>query len=117
MDRDDRVLPVQLAGQHRADLGRLNVAAVRIDAALEVGHHVLALPGPLEEHLEVVRLAAQRRRERAIVFEPAPTLLGLLGVGGIFPEIRRGDRRFDFRQFALQAGLVKAPSATQWRVP
>ena len=74
MNRDDRVLPIELAREHRPDLAGLDVAAVRLEAALEIGGDVLALARPVDEHAEIVALLAQRFGERAVVFEPTAAL-------------------------------------------
>jgi hypothetical protein len=103
MDRDDGVLLVHLAAEHRADFTRLDVAAERFQAALEVARDVLALAGPVDEDAEVVRLPAQRLGQRAVVLEPAPPLQQLLRGRRVLPEFGMRDLGFDLAQFALQA--------------
>jgi hypothetical protein len=115
MDRDDGVLLVHLAAEHRADFTRLDVTAERFQAALEVARDVLALAGPVDEDAEVVRLPAQRLGQRAVVLDLAAALQDLLRVGLVLPEIRRRDGRLDLGQLALQPRFVKAPSADQRR--
>jgi hypothetical protein len=115
MDRDDRVLAIELAREHRADLGRLDVALVDVDAGLQIAQHVLALPRPIEEDRQVVGLLAQRLGQRAVVLDLAAALQDLLRVGLVLPEIRRRDGRLDLGQLALQPRFVKAPSADQRR--
>jgi hypothetical protein len=111
MDRDDRVLAIHLARQHRADLCGLDVALVGFEAFRQVGGHVLALTRPVDQHVDVVGLAAQRGRERAIFFEPSPALKDLLRPSLVLPEIRGGGLRFEVVQFTFEAGFVKDPSA------
>jgi hypothetical protein len=117
MDRDDRVLAIHLARQHRADFGSLDVTSVALESSLEVGNDVLALLGPIEQHMKIVRLFAKRLGDGPVVFEPAAALLSFLCVRGVLPEVGRGDRGFDFGQFALKAGFVKAPSEGRSRGP
>jgi hypothetical protein len=95
----------------------LDVSAIALESTLEIGHDVFALPRPLEQHMEIVGLLAQRFGQGAVVFEPAPALLRFLRVRRVFPEVRRRDRGFDFRQLAVQASFVKAPSAGRWLGP
>jgi len=108
---DDRVLAVELAAEHRADFGRLDVAAIGLDTPLEIGEHILALLRPIDENLQVLGLAAERFGEGEIVLETAPPLLCFLGVRGILPEVRSRSGGLDLGQFALDSGFVKAPSA------
>ena len=100
MDRDDGVLAIELAGEHRANLAGLHVARKRLEAARQIGDDVLALPGPVEEHAEVVGLLPQRHGQRPVVFEPAPPLQHFLRGGLVLPEIGRGDLRFELGQLA-----------------
>jgi hypothetical protein len=74
VNRDDRVLPIQLARQHRPDFAVLDVFAERVERAIEIGRDVLALSRPVDEHAEILSLAAERGREVAVVFEPAAAL-------------------------------------------
>jgi hypothetical protein len=111
MDGDDRVLAVELAAEHRPDLGGLDVPAVGLDAPLQIGQHVFALLRPVDENLQVLGLTPKRFGKRAIVFEAAPALLGFLSVRGVLPEVRSRNGGLDLCQLALDAGFVKAPSA------
>jgi hypothetical protein len=56
MNRDNRVLLVELAGQHRPNLGRLHVARVAFQRGPEIGRHVFAVLGPIEQHGQVIGL-------------------------------------------------------------
>jgi hypothetical protein len=103
MDRDDGVLPIHLAAEHRSDLTGLNVAAERLEAALEIARDVLALPRPIDKHTQVVELTTQRLGQRAVVFEPAAALQQLLCGRRILPELGVRDLGLDLAQFALQA--------------
>jgi hypothetical protein len=111
VNRYDRILPIELPREHRPNLGGLNVALERGEALLEIGRHVFALPGPVDEHDEIVCLSPQRRGERLVVLEPAPALLNSLRGGLILPEVWRGGLRVELAQLAIEPGLVKAPSA------
>jgi len=93
MDGHDRVLAIEVARQHRAHLGGLHVAAVRLERAAELGGDVLALLGPVGEDGDVVRLFAQRRREVAVAFDAATALQDLLRGGLVLPEVRRRSLR------------------------
>jgi hypothetical protein len=115
MDRDDRVLAIEVAGEHRPDFAGLYVGGVRAKAALEIAEHVLPLPGPVEQDHQIVGLAPERVGQAQVILDAAPALRGLLGQRLILPEIRRGGRRLDFAQFALQSRIVKVPSAEQRR--
>jgi hypothetical protein len=111
MDRDDRVLAIHLAREHRPDLGGLDVALIGVEALREIGGDVFALAGPVNQHADVVGLAAERRGKRTIFLEPATALKNLLRPVLVFPEIRRRGLGFDLAQFTFEAGFVKGPSA------
>jgi hypothetical protein len=115
MDRDNRVLPVHLAGEHRPDLGGLDVAFVGFKRLAEVGFDVLALTSPVDEDGEVVGLPAERPGQGPLVFEPPSALQDLLRGRLILPEVARGDLFLDFGQVALETSFVKAPSGGWWR--
>jgi hypothetical protein len=60
-------------------------------------------------------LLANGFRQRALIFEAPAPLQDLLRGGLILPEIRSSRLGFDLRQFAREAGFVKAPSANRPR--
>ncbi len=91
MDGDDRVLLVELAGQHGPDLRGLNVARVSLQGGAEIGRNVLALLRPVEEHGQIVGLFAQGFGEQPLVVQPPPALQRLLRCRLVLPEIGRGD--------------------------
>jgi hypothetical protein len=66
-----------------------------VGPALQVGTDVFPALGPFNEHGEIVHAAAQRITQRKVVFDPAPTLHHLLGVGLIVPEARAGGDLLD----------------------
>jgi hypothetical protein len=88
VDGDNGVLPVEFAGEHRADFGRIDVARELIEPAREVAGDILALLHPVDENREVVRLSAQGVRERLVAFEAATALQDGLGFLLVFPEVR-----------------------------
>jgi hypothetical protein len=116
MNRDDGVLAIEFTTEHRPDLAGLNVAGVDLEAALEIGVHVLALTRPFEQHAQIVGLAAQGVGQRAVILQPAPPLLDLLRGGLVLPEVRFADALLDFLQFVGRAGGVKDSSADRPRV-
>jgi hypothetical protein len=89
MNRDDRVLAIELARKHRANLGGLDVAGVALERPVEIHRDVLALPRPVGEDAEVVGLAAKRLGERAVALDALAALQNPLRAGLILPEIRR----------------------------
>jgi hypothetical protein len=115
VDGHDRVLAVELAREHRADLARLHVALERLQPFSQVGFDVLALPRPVDQDGQVVGLAAQRRRQRAIVFEAPAALQQLLRRSLVLPEVRSGDLRLDVLDLARQPRVVKGPSGDEER--
>jgi hypothetical protein len=102
---------IQLAGQHRPNLGRLDVTRVRFERDGELALDRFALLRPVEEHGQIVSLLADRGGQRPILFEAAPPLQNLLRGALILPEVWRRRLRFDLGQFAREAGFVKVPSA------
>jgi hypothetical protein len=115
MDSDNRVLAIELAGEHRPNLACLQIAIELLDALLEIPGDILALLGPVDQHREIVDVAAKPRRQRFVVFDAAAALEDLLRARLVLPEIRLRRLVLDLRQLALQASFVKAPSAARWR--
>jgi hypothetical protein len=111
MDGDDRVLPVQLAGEHRPGFTGLHVLRVGVEAAIEIGRDVFPVARPADQHAEVVALAAERFGERAVVLEAAAPLEDLLRGRLVLPEVRAGELAFEIAELPRQAGFVKDPSA------
>ena len=112
MDGDDRVLLVELAGQHRPDLRGLNVARVSLQRGAEVGGHVLALLGPVDEHGQIVGLFAERLGEAALVFETASALQRLLRCRLVLPEIGQWRPGIRGRSAHERGGLRQRPLRT-----
>ena len=83
--------------------------AVRLEPARELVGDVFSLPGPVDEHAEIVRLLPQRFGERLVVLKPAAPLQSFLGGGLIFPEIGRGDARLRARSALCRGGLRQSP--------
>jgi hypothetical protein len=116
VDRDDRVLLVEVAREHRANLGDLDVARVGAEGTRQIVGDVLALQRPFEQDLDVIGVLAQRNRQVAVAFEATPPLQRLLRVGLVLPEIWCGALGFELGQLTVQAGFVKAPSWRRRRV-
>jgi hypothetical protein len=110
MDRKNRVLAVEIARQHRANLGRLDVTRERLQAAGQLVPDLLALSRPVEQDGQIVPLLAQRFGQRLVILKPAPFLKDLLRRALVLPEIGRGNPRLELGQLALQPGFVKDPS-------
>jgi hypothetical protein len=110
MDRENRVLPIEIARQHRPDLGGLHVARVRLEAARQLVGNFFTLPRPVEQDGQIVPLLAERLGQRLVVLEPPPFLKNLLRRALVLPEVRRGYASFEVGQLALETGFVKDPS-------
>ena len=115
VDRDDGVALVVLAAEHLADLGALHLPAQVDESRREVSGYVLALLGPLEQHGEIVGLAAQRLGEIEVLLQPAAPLQHALRGGLVVPEVRRGGLPLQLRHLGLDGGGVKDSSASQPR--
>jgi hypothetical protein len=87
-----------LAAQHLLDLGRFDLLFKRIEPALQLAAHVLALLRPIEQHAEVVEFLGERIPQIDVVGDAAAALERLLCLGLIFPEIGGGDARFELVQ-------------------
>ena len=116
MDGDDGVGAIVLAAEHLLDLGGLDFALRARRARAADRADVLALPGPFEQHAEVVELAGQRVAQLDFVGQPAAALQRLLRLGLVLPEVGRGDAGFELGQLAGGVGGVKDSSAGLWRV-
>jgi hypothetical protein len=104
-----------LAAQHLLDLGSFHFGVERVERSLQIGGDVLARLGPLEQHAEIVELAAERIAQLDFVAETAAPPQRLLRVGRVLPEIGGGYTRFDRRKLAVRVGGVKDSSASLWR--
>jgi hypothetical protein len=111
MDRKNRVLAVEIARQHRANLGRLDVTRERFQTAGQLVPDLLALSRPIEQDGQIVALPAERFGQGLVILEPAPFLEDLLRRALVLPEVGRGDPRFELGQLALESRFVKDPSA------
>jgi hypothetical protein len=83
-----------LAAEHLLDFRALHLLAQRVERLREVGGDVLALPGPVHEHTDIVDLARELIAKLEIVGQAAPALQGFLRLGRVFPEIGGGDALF-----------------------
>ncbi len=86
-----------------------------VEAAREVVTDLLALARPLQQHTEIVPLLPKRLRERLVVLKAPPLLQDLLRGGLVFPEIGRGDARFELGQLFGDTRFVKDSSANRLR--
>jgi hypothetical protein len=113
MDGDDGVGGIVLAAEHLLDLGGLDLRLEAIEPALQVGNHIFALLGPLEQHADVVNLLGEAVAQLDVFGEPALALQGLLRVGLVVPEVRRSDLQFELREFPGIVSVVKDSSASR----
>ena len=104
---------IVLAAEHLLDFGGLDLRLERVERALQVGGHVLALLRPFEQHADVVDLLGEAVAELDVFGEPALALQRLLRVGLVVPEVRRGDLQFELRQLSGIVRLVKDSSASR----
>jgi hypothetical protein len=115
VNRDDGILAIVLTAKHLLDLAGLDLLIERLERLAEFGIDRFASLRPLDEHREVVALFFQRSDEIEFLLQPAPALQNLLGVGLVFPEIRRGRARLEAGQFLLGFGGLRY-SADRQRV-
>jgi hypothetical protein len=111
VDRENRVLAIEIAREHRADLGGLHVARVGFQAPRELVADLLALPRPVEQNGQIVALLAERLGQCLVVLKAPPFLEDLLRAALVLPEIRRGNARFEVGQLTFETRFVKDPSA------
>ena len=81
-----------------------------VQAALEIGGHVLPAGRPLEQHAEVADTASERIAQLDVFTETAAALQGFLGLGLILPEVGRGDAGFERGEFVGTGSPVKDSS-------
>jgi hypothetical protein len=101
------------AAQHLLDLARVDQRLETVEGPHEVGLDRFSLLRPLNEHLQVVALPAQRFPKLDIFADALAASEGGLGVRLLVPEIRRGDAGFEPAQFFIQTCGVKDSSANQ----
>jgi hypothetical protein len=80
-----------LAAEHLLGFSRLDLRFERVERFLEVGGHVFARLRPLEQDADVVDFLGKAVAQLDIFGQPALALQGLLRLGLVVPEIRRGD--------------------------
>jgi hypothetical protein len=105
-----------LPAEHLLDLRRLDLRLERVQRALQIGRHVLARLGPLEEHTKIVELANERIAEIDLFAQAAAPLQQLLSFGLVGPEIWRADALLDVGELLGWVRGVKDSSAGLWRV-
>ena len=103
-----------LAAEHLLDLGGLDLGVELVEAALQVGDHVLAGAGPFDQHAEVGDAAAERVAQLRVLAQAAAALQGALRLLLVLPEVRRRDARFEGCDLAGVGGPVKDSSAGRW---
>jgi len=102
--------------EHLLDLGGLDFLIEHIEGLTELGVHLFAGRGPLDEYREVVAFLAERVDEIAILLEALAALEHFLGAGLVVPEVGSGGARLEPGQFILRAGGLKDNSADRRRV-
>ena len=107
MDGENGAAAIVLAAEHFFNLGGIDFGLQFVDAAVQIGAHVLALSGPFDEHGKVFGSAPQRLRERDFLFEAPAALQQLLRLRLVLPEIGLGDAGFDSGQFLLRTCGLK----------
>jgi hypothetical protein len=100
-----------LAAEHLLDLGGLDLGLEIVQAASEVGGHILAGFRPLDEDGEIVTPAPQGRGERDLLFEAPPALQDLLRLGLVLPEVWLRGARLERAQLVGRASGLKDSSA------
>jgi hypothetical protein len=105
-----------LAAEHLLDLGGLDLGLEIIEAAREVGGHVLAGLGPFDENGEVLGLLPERGGERDFLFETPTALEYLLRLGLVLPEIRLRRARLERAQLVGRSSGLKDSSACRTTV-
>ena len=112
MDGDDGVGAVVLAAEHLLDLGGLDLGLEFVEAALQVGGHVLAGVGPLDAaRRDRRRRRPSESRELDVLAQAALPLQRPLRLGLVVPEVGRGDPGFERGDFSGGRGPVKDSSA------
>jgi hypothetical protein len=99
-----------LAAEHLLGLAGLDIGFQRVERRAEIGRHLLAGASPLDEDTDVVAAPLERVAEIDVVGDALAALQRSLGVGGVVPEIGRGDPRLEPAQFFIQTGRVKDSS-------
>jgi hypothetical protein len=115
MDGDDRVLGVELARKECPDLAGVDVGGECNQTGIDLGGDGLSLLRPIDKDGKVIGALAQRRGQRAILFEPPAALQDLLRGGLILPEVRIADAPLEARELVGQPRFVKVPSAARRR--
>jgi len=102
-----------LAAEHLLDLAGLHFLIERLEGLSEFRVDRLARLRPLDEHAEIVALLLERRREIAVLLEPAAALQDFLRLGLVFPEVRSRGSGFELCQFFAGTGGLKDSSANR----
>lgn len=97
MDGDNGIAPIVLARKKHPRLDTLQAFGQRVNFALDIGHHRLALARQLKQRLNVGGGAVNGRYIGEWFLQALSLLHHLLAVFGLIPEIRTGDLGFEFR--------------------
>jgi len=100
-----------LAAEHLLDLAGLHFAVQRVQRLGELGVDGLPRFRPLDQDGQVVASLLEGFGEISILFQAPPALQDFLGLGLVFPEIRRRGEGFESIQFVSRAGGLKDSSA------
>ena len=114
VDGDDGVGAVVLAAEHLLDLGGLDFGLEFVEAALQVGGHVLAGVGPLDQDAEIGDPPAERVAQLGVLAQAALPLQRPLRLLLVVPEVGRGDPGFERGDLSGVGGPVKDSSADRW---
>ena len=113
--RQDGVGVVVLAAEHLLDLGRLDLGRKVVESAGQIVDDMLALSGPLDEHLEIVTPLRERLGEVVVFLQTLATPEDLLRRLGVVPKIRVCRLSLEAGDLVSRAGCVKDSSADRRR--
>jgi hypothetical protein len=99
-----------LTSQHLPDLGGVDLQLEIVEAEGEILAHLLALPGPVHEHGEILGAPAQGVDQLDLVFQTAPALEQTLRFRLILPDIGLERARLEPGKLLLRLGPLKDSS-------
>jgi hypothetical protein len=110
VDGDDGVLSIVRTAEHFLDFTGLDCGLELVETSDEIGGHILALPGPLDQDAQVLGAAFQRLTGCGVFFDAAAPLEDLLRFGLILPEVGLGDPLLDVSDLLRRVRGVKDTS-------